>query len=81
MKKMKIKMKIRYSSQEEGTATHSSILVWRISMDRGTWRATVHGVTSSWTPLKLLNMHAHDILLHPSESLKLKRVTMEVTRK
>ena len=50
-------------------------------MDRGTWRATVHGVTSSWTPLKLLNMHAHDILLHPSESLKLKRVTMEVTRK
>ena len=33
---------------EEGTATHSSILAWRIPMDRGAWRATVHGVTS-WT--------------------------------
>ena len=29
---------------EEGMATHSSILVWRIPMDRGAWRATVHGV-------------------------------------
>ena len=29
---------------EEGTATHSSILAWRISADRGTWRGTVHGV-------------------------------------
>ena len=30
---------------EEGMATHSSILVWRIPMDRGAWRAAVHGVT------------------------------------
>ena len=29
---------------EEGMATHSSILVWRIPMDRGAWWATVHGV-------------------------------------
>ena len=28
--------------------THSSILAWRIPMDRGAWRATVHGVTKSW---------------------------------
>ena len=34
---------------EEGMATHSSILAWRISMDRETWRAIVHGVTKSWT--------------------------------
>ena len=27
---------------EEGIATHSSILAWRIPMDRGTWWATVH---------------------------------------
>ena len=27
---------------EKGTATHSSILVWRIPMDRGAWWATVH---------------------------------------
>ena len=26
--------------------THSSILAWRIPMDRGAWRATVHGVTT-----------------------------------
>ena len=31
---------------EEGKATHSSILPRRISMDRGAWRATVHGVTT-----------------------------------
>ena len=29
---------------EEGMATHSSILAWRIHMDRGAWWATVHGV-------------------------------------
>ena len=32
---------------EEGMATHSSILAWRIPMDRGVWQATVHGVTNS----------------------------------
>ena len=34
---------------EEGMATHSSILAGRIPMDRGAWRATVHGATKSWT--------------------------------
>ena len=29
---------------EEGTTTHSSILGWRIPMDRGSWWATVHRV-------------------------------------
>ena len=37
-------------SLEEGMATHSRILTWRIPMDRGVWRATVHGVTKSWKP-------------------------------
>ena len=36
---------------EEGMATHSSILAWKMPMDRGTWRATVHGVAESWTRL------------------------------
>ena len=27
---------------EKGWATHSSILAWKIPMDRGTWWATVH---------------------------------------
>ena len=34
---------------EEGMATHSSILVWRIPMDKGAWQAAVHGVTKSQT--------------------------------
>ena len=29
---------------EEGMATYFSILAWRIPVDRGAWRATVHGV-------------------------------------
>ena len=36
---------------EEGMATHSSILAWRIPMDRGAWQATVHDVTNSGTQL------------------------------
>ena len=36
---------------EEGMATHSSILASSIPMGRGAWRATVHGVTKSWTRL------------------------------
>ena len=34
---------------EEGMATHSSILVWRIPKDRGACQATVHGVAKSQT--------------------------------
>ena len=32
---------------EEGMANHSSILAWRIPMDRGAWQATVHDVSKS----------------------------------
>ena len=32
---------------EEGMATHSTILAWRIPMERGTCWTTVHGVTKS----------------------------------
>ena len=34
---------------EKAMAPHSSTLAWRIPMDRGAWRATVHGVAKSWT--------------------------------
>ena len=36
---------------EGGMATHSSILAWRIPMDRGAWQATVHEVAESQTRL------------------------------
>ena len=32
-----------------GNATHSSILAWKNSMDRGAWQAIVQGVTQSQT--------------------------------
>ena len=37
---------------EEGMATHSSILAWKIPMDRGALWATVPGVTKSLTQLR-----------------------------
>ena len=40
-------------------ATHSSILAWRIPMDRGAWQVAVHGVEKSWT--RLTNLHMYDI--------------------
>ena len=38
-------------SLEEGMATHSNILAWRILMDRGAGQEPVHGVTKSQTRL------------------------------
>ena len=42
---------------EEGIATHSIILAWRIPMNRGAQQAKVHGVSKSRTGLKHLSMH------------------------
>ena len=36
---------------EKGMVIHSSILAWTIPMDRGAWRATVHGFANSQTQL------------------------------
>ena len=47
---------------EQGMATHSSILAWRIPMDRGAWRTTVHGVAQSQT--RLSNQTQHSTLSH-----------------
>ena len=42
---------------EEGMATHSSIIAWRIPVDRGAWRVT-YRVTKSWPKLSDL-VHTH----------------------
>ena len=44
---------------EEGMATHSNILAWKIPMDQGAQQATAHRVANSWTQLKWLSTHAH----------------------
>ena len=38
---------------EEGMATYSSILAWRIPMDRGAWQAAVHSVAKLDTAERL----------------------------
>ena len=40
---------------ENEMATHSNILAWRITINRGALWATVHEVAQSWTRLKGLN--------------------------
>ena len=45
-------------SEEEDMATHSSILVCRIPMDRGAWRVTVLGGHKESDRLQQLSMHA-----------------------
>ena len=44
---------------QEGMETHPSILAWRIPMDKGGWRATVHGV-AEWDTTELLSTAQHD---------------------
>ena len=51
---------------EEGMATHSSILVWRIShgenpMDSGAWQTTAQRVAKNRTWLSRLSTHNHAI--------------------
>ena len=50
---------------EEGMATHTSILAWRIPMDRGDWQATVHGVRHDWS-----TKHSTDMELGNDEVLE-----------
>ena len=51
---------------EEGLATHSSILAWRFPMDRGAWRAIVHGVAKSRTQLSTHTKHTHIMIINGS---------------
>ena len=39
----------REDSLEKELATHSNILAWRISMDRGVWKATIRRIAESET--------------------------------
>ena len=50
---------------EEGMATHSIILAWRIPMDRGASQATVQRVANSRTLLKRLSRAQYNIASKP----------------
>ena len=52
------------SPGEEGRVTHSSILAWRIPMDRGSWWAEVYRVAKSLIRLKLLSTHSVNTHTH-----------------
>ena len=48
------------SSGIGGMAKHSSVLSWRIPMNRGVWQAAVHGVAKSRTwPEELSTLKLH----------------------
>ena len=52
---------------EDGMATYSSILAWRIPMDRGAWWATVQGVTKNQTQLS--NYAQHNVILGTKQEI------------
>ena len=63
---------------EKGLTTPSSILAWRIPMDRGAWRATVYGVSDSDTPERLALWLIH-VFLQPKGADRCKAVIWEQT--
>ena len=53
---------------KEGMATHSSILAWRITMDRGVWQAIVYGMIfrMDWLDLLAVQGTLKSLLQHNS---------------
>ena len=64
---------------EEGMATLSSILAWRIPMDRGACQATAHRVAKSWAQLKRLNTAQHKVYskIKATEKIKVQRTFLK----
>ena len=62
---------------EEGMATYSSSLAWRIPIDRGAWWATVHRVSKSWTSLSDKAQHTkQELLFLPPTTQELKALKL-----
>ena len=61
-REMQVQSLGREDPLEEEMATHSSILAWEISRDRGTWWAVVHRVTKSRTRLSAHTPHQHTLV-------------------
>ena len=55
---------------EKGTATHPSILAWRIPWTEGPGGLhTTHGVTKSWTQLSDFHFHFLAVIFHFSNQV------------
>ena len=70
MQELRVQSLAQEDPLEEEMATHSSILAWRIPMDRGAWWATV----SPWVCKKSdmterLSTHIHSRLLRAMSSI------------
>ena len=66
---------------EEGMATNSSILAWRIPMNQGAWQATVHRVAKSWTRLSnYARMIMIVIVITIKHYRKIKLMKLQATR-
>ena len=59
---MQVQSLSREDPLEEEMAAHSSIIAWKI-LWTGAWRATVHGVSKSWTRLSTHKQHLLLLLL------------------
>ena len=58
---------------EKGMVTHSSILAWKNSIDRGAWRVTAHGVAKSQTQLNTHNNNNLSVFIYPVPNTSFKR--------
>ena len=61
-----------------GMASHSSMVAWRISMDREAWKATVHEVPKSQTGLSDQAQHKITNLLFATTDLPIYSVSMSL---
>ena len=64
---------------EEDMATHSSILVWRIPIDRGAWQAAVHGDHKKSDMTEQLNDNRELHILRGQEEVYLEKPSTVLT--
>ena len=74
MQETQVQSRGREDPLEKEMATHSSILAWRIPMNRGAWWATVHGITKSRTQLS--NWHTYQLYFNKAVKTKNKAVNI-----
>ena len=62
MQETRVRSLGREDPLEKEMATHSSILAWRIPIDRGAWWAAVHGVAGNQTQFSYTHTHTYVVV-------------------